>query len=232
MELRIHRHRPNRVHLKDGTRLDEPPAVEGYLQRIRPNTQLKQSLYLVTHDGWMFATTPARAYPPTPPGAPLQTEDIEASPQDIEVCRGRRQIMHATGMTDLRSIVAVRRAFQIIPSSAEPVYRAKFDSEDTEEFWAPPESHEMDGLDPGGDEALYKSTDKASLRMRRSFELLLSSGRVIRFEVERHVSQLLHDSDLACYRHIPARMPWNGSIVCVLWSRIGENDIEWMPEKR
>ncbi|CAL1713133.1 unnamed protein product [Somion occarium] len=182
LELRIHRHRPNRVHLKDGTRLDEPPAVEGYLQRIRPNTQLKQSLYLVTHDGWMFATTPARAYPPTPPGAPLQTEDIEASPQDIEVCRGRRQIMHATGMTDLRSIVAVRRAFQIIPSSAEPVYRAKFDSEDTEEFWAPPESHEMDGLDPGGDEALYKSTDKASLRMRRSFELLLSSGRVIRFE--------------------------------------------------
>ncbi|KAK7690007.1 hypothetical protein QCA50_006649 [Cerrena zonata] len=210
LELRVHRHRPTRVHLKDGTRLDEPPSIEGYLDRIRPNTQSRQPLYFATHDGWLFAMPPMHAQPPMPPGAPT-TSDVntsnpfETSPglslQEAEVRRGRRQIMRATGMTDLRSIVMVRRAFQLIPPTTQALSSEsqgdsfggdhrhtdggetyKMDPEDTAEFWESPERTEMDDRDPGGSEVLAKSTEKGTLRMRRSFELVLSTGRVIRYE--------------------------------------------------
>ena len=114
--------------------------------------------------------------------------------------------MRATGVTDLRSIIMVRRAFQVLPPVTESNFMGqggdfrdgfggrssghengdgtfKRDPEDTAEFWESPERTEMDDKDPGGPEILAKSTDKGSLIMRRSFELVLSTGRVIRFEV-------------------------------------------------
>ncbi|KAI0070145.1 hypothetical protein K474DRAFT_1687553 [Panus rudis PR-1116 ss-1] len=236
LELRIHRHIPTRIHLKDGTRLDEPPSIEGYVDRIRPNTQLKQPLYLTTHDGYLFTLSPAHAHPPMPPGAPIFPSDSKSgsSLQEDEVRRGREQILRATGMTDLRSIVAVRRAFQIVPrntdveqmqayegenvqSGAAGGGRVHVNVEDTEEFWRTPadrrrerwgsaggdsgggggggggdsgdgEGEGENGVgdndfdDVGGEEGLSRTSEKAKLRMRRSFEFLMASGRVIRFE--------------------------------------------------
>ncbi|KAI0754967.1 Pleckstrin homology domain-containing protein [Daedaleopsis nitida] len=195
LEIRMVRHLPTRLHMKDGTRLDEPPAVEGYLDRIRPNSQLKQSIYLVTHDGYLFALTPARAHQPSPPGAtatgpiPSQSVSIATDPnmedtvRRAEVRRGQLQIMEATGMSDLRSIVAVRRAFQLLPPQQEQVEPpTAADWEDSEGFWAQVERSEDDDDDVGGEAGLAASKDKAHLRMRRSFELVLTSGRVVRYE--------------------------------------------------
>ncbi|KAI0761941.1 Pleckstrin homology domain-containing protein [Trametes elegans] len=192
LEFRRKRHLPTRLHMRDGTRLDEPHAVEGFVDRIRPNSQLKQSLYLVTHDGYLFALSPARAHPPPAPGAPEPSSPASFSasvPDQVytgrkaEVRRGQLQTLEATGVSDLRSIVAVRRAFQLVPPQVERVdAREAADWEDSDEFWAQVERSGSDDEDAGGEAGLGNVRDRARLRMRRSFELVLTSGRVVRFE--------------------------------------------------
>ncbi|KAI9058357.1 hypothetical protein FKP32DRAFT_1597444 [Trametes sanguinea] len=186
LEFRRKRHLSTRLHMRDGTRLDEPPAVEGFLDRIRPNSQLKQSLYLVTHDGYLFALPPAHANPPPAPGtvpAPDTPFDDADTQRKAEIRRGRLQILEATGVSDLRNIVAVRRAFQLVPKHMEEVdVREVVDWEDSERFWAQVERSESDDEDAGGESGLARVRDRARLRMKRSFELVLTSGRVVRFE--------------------------------------------------
>ena len=197
LEFRLKRHFPTRLHLKDGTRLDEPAAVEGYVDRIRLNPQLRHSLYLVTHDGYLFSLLPAHAHPPHPPGAPPSSPAASQSALDTaglvesaetrrkaELRRGREQVIQATGMFDLRSIVAVRRAFQHVPQRTEsPARPHGTDWEDTAAFWEQVDRSESDDEDTGGETGMAKTTDKSRLRLRRSFEIVLVTGRVLRFEV-------------------------------------------------
>ncbi|KAI0632122.1 Pleckstrin homology domain-containing protein [Trametes polyzona] len=204
LEFRRKRHLPTRLRMRDGTRLDEPLAVEGFVDRIRPNSQLKQSLYLATHDGYLFFVNPARAHPPPAPGAP----ELPAAPpmgsaftdsgtgggldptdtrRKAEVRRGQLQILEANAVADLRSIVAVRRAFQFIPRQTEHVdlgvdERGTADWEDSDAFWAEVERSESDDEDAGGDVGLARAKDRMRTKLRRSFELVLTSGRVLRFE--------------------------------------------------
>ncbi|KAI0699107.1 Pleckstrin homology domain-containing protein [Cytidiella melzeri] len=185
LELRLQEHRLTRVVIKDGTRLDEPSGIEGYLDRIRPNSQMKHAVYLSTHDGYIFFLPVSHANPPPPPGPPdedMQAEDL----RKVEALRGGRQILNAGRMSDLRDVLAVRRAIQSIPRHSEEVnLKDTPEWEDAEGFWENVESFEQDHRDSGGDEGLAKvskSADKAQLRVRRSFELLFISGRVVRFE--------------------------------------------------
>jgi len=93
--------------------MEEPPEIEGYLERIRPNTQTKQQTYLTTHHGYLF-TLNSHTFPPMPPGL-APTSSIYSDAQALrhsEVRRGTNQVMNATGVMDLRSIMAVRRAFK------------------------------------------------------------------------------------------------------------------------
>jgi len=192
LELRLGQHIPTRLHLKDGTRLDEPFSIEGFVERVRPSTQLKQSVYLSTHDGYLFSLTPDNANPPMPPGFPKEAKDAD-SLHASEVRRGTRQILHATGVSDLRHIVAVRRAFQQVPVHTEHIAASTIQGsnwEDTEEFWAHVERTDEDELDKGGEDGLAATGDKTKLRTMRSFELLLVSGRVIRFETHSCVDAL------------------------------------------
>ena len=197
--LEFHRkhHQPSRMHTKDRTRLDEPPAVEGYVDRIRPNSQIKQSLYLATHDGYLFSLVPSHAHQPAPPGAPVDPHTADPSVISLagssgaadtrhraEVRRGRMQILEATGVSDLRSIVAVRRAFQLLTQTRADVDAETADDwEDTPAFWEQVDRSESDDEDAGGEGAFATSRDRIRLRMRRSFELVLTSGRIIRYEV-------------------------------------------------
>ena len=160
----------------------------------------------------------------------------------------------------------VRRAFQVLPPVTESNFMGqggdfrdgfggrssghengdgtfKRDPEDTAEFWESPERTEMDDKDPGGPEVLAKSTDKGSLRMRRSFELVLSTGRVIRFEVsfldnpnssmtnrEEWGGKILDGILILLYmasRLILALTRWNGSLVFDRSFPTGENGTEW-----
>ena len=186
LELRLEQHSLSRIRLKDGTRLDEPPAIEGYLDRIRPTSQLKNSMYLSTHDGYLFFTSAVQALPPPPPGAVPLTGNLDLDPLRREVLRGAQQIIRASGMTDLRNVLVVRRAFQMVPRQREDVAAPDPSGtawEDEARFWAQTESFADDHDDVGGEEGLAKAPDRPERRLRRCFEILLTSGHVVRFEV-------------------------------------------------
>ncbi|KAL6303463.1 Pleckstrin homology domain-containing protein [Sparassis latifolia] len=184
LEIRLKEHLPSHLHLNDGTRLDEPPAVEGYLERVKPNSQLRQAVYLTTHGGYLFAVNRSHANHPLPRDLTLNRygiDDVDAI-RRAEVQRGMRQVLHTTGMTDLRGIVAVRRAFQLVPQHAAAPESEAASWEDTGDFWQDVGRSESDEEDAGGDEGMANAHDKSTLRMRRSFELLMMTGHVVRFE--------------------------------------------------
>ncbi|ETW81550.1 hypothetical protein HETIRDRAFT_51882 [Heterobasidion irregulare TC 32-1] len=144
LEIRRSEHLPSRVHLKDGVRLEEPPSIEGFLERVKPATQVRQPIYLTIHDGLLFSLPPPRAHPPRPPGSVPEPasldDDFHTTMRNEEAWRGAQQVSEARGVTDLRSIVLVRRAFQ------------------------------------------KPAQDRVHIRMRRCFELVMSTGRIVRFE--------------------------------------------------
>ncbi|KAJ7645455.1 Pleckstrin homology domain-containing protein [Mycena polygramma] len=180
LEVRLAQHSAQHFVLRNGTRVPEPPSIEGYIERIRPNTQSKHLIYLVTHDGNLFSLPSENANPPSPMGVGLATDTPEGL-RLAEVQRGTTQVMKATGVSDLRSILAVRRAFQ-------PVVSASHDNPDPgeDQSYSSRVSHiersESDDEDEGGEDGLRTAHDKSQLRMKRSFELLLKNGHIIRFE--------------------------------------------------
>ncbi|KAF8631778.1 hypothetical protein AX17_004993 [Amanita inopinata Kibby_2008] len=177
LEIRLAGHYPTRIHLKDGERVDEPPGVEGYLKHIRPNAALHFHLYLSTHDGNLFFLPLHCAHPPSPPG--FVPPSTDSNGMQTEIRRGALQVMDASMVCDLRNILSIRRAFQLVPTSPHTVTeRHVFDN-------GPNHGEEVsqdDIDDEGGEEGLNRSANKPVLRMRRSFELLLRDGRVVRFE--------------------------------------------------
>lgn len=186
--------------------MTEPPGIEGYLTRIKVATSKHQPVYLATHDGLLFTLLPSNANPPKPPGLAPQppgpdTENLYSTLREEEVRRGSSQVFHARSVMDLRDIVAVRRAFSPVPIASEAVEESRRPlwSEDDDgpvEVERLPEDEE----DVGGDEGLSKVDPGAArdrVRMRRGFELLLQTGKVIRYEVStlyQHMHLMLQQS--------------------------------------
>ncbi|PFH53944.1 hypothetical protein AMATHDRAFT_740 [Amanita thiersii Skay4041] len=186
LEIRLAEHYPTHVHLKNGQRVHEPPGVEGYLQKISPTSTMKRLMYLSTHDGYLFVLPSHHAYPPAPPWFVQPSEQLETSnglpSQQAEVQRGALQIVHALGVCDLRNVVAIRRAFQMMPPQTHSEQEVN-EGDTALNIWSQgDEVTEEDANDLGGEDGLSQVTNRSVLRMRRSFELLLRSGRVIRFE--------------------------------------------------
>jgi hypothetical protein len=185
LEVRLAEHFPGHIHAKAGKHIEEPPSIEGYLERIKPNTQTKQSIYLSTHNGNLFTLSTFHAFPPTPPGlAPASNLYTDAEThRHTEVRRGANQILTATGVCDLRTIVAVRRASHPVPAHMHD----QKEQDDNTRFgtWENPSElrDEEDEGDEGGEAGLSAVGDRTQMRIRRSFELLLNTGNVIRFEV-------------------------------------------------
>lgn len=185
--------------MKDGSRLIEPTAIEGFVDRIRPNTQTRQSVYLVTHDGYLFCSPSARSHAPSPPGVSSLTTsgstDDSSSIRDAEVRRGARQILESEGMTDMRSIIAVRRAFHLSARRREDaptsvglaqLNRKSKPWEEDETFQEEVQQTASDHEDEGGEEGLNAAGTapaKTSLKMKRSFELVMKTGQIVRYEV-------------------------------------------------
>lgn len=190
LELRLGQHHPGFMHQKDGSRLEEPPSIEGYVDRIKSSTHVKQALYLVTHEGNLFVLSPTQAHPPTPLGVsallPIGPDVSNAQTLRIsEVGRGIDQVLDANGVVDLRSILVVRRAQQPAMQHTHDVSPPKDgDDESWVHTWSvsEEEASQSDREDVGGEEGLTKSSDKRQLKTRRSFELLLTNGHVLRFE--------------------------------------------------
>ncbi|CCO31369.1 hypothetical protein BN14_05409 [Rhizoctonia solani AG-1 IB] len=98
-------------------------------------------------------------------------------------------ILNADGYIDLRSILAVRRAVEPTPpvgtidiGVARSTKRLADDTREHDDFddvWVD-QADASDDEDEGGDEYLSRNEDKVRLKMKRSFELIMRSGRVVR----------------------------------------------------
>jgi hypothetical protein len=173
---------------KEGTRLEEPPSIEGYLDRHKPGGQAKAQVYLATHNGNLFLLPAGKAFPPTPLGVKTpeaeQAENYSDWLRQSEVKRGTSQLLNATGVSDLRNILVVRRAWQQVPQATHNEHDQDQDDDSWVNVWSQPDERTQDdNEDQGGDEALSKHPDKPHLKMRRSFELLFKNGHLIRLEV-------------------------------------------------
>ncbi|KAG1742396.1 uncharacterized protein EDB91DRAFT_1279626 [Suillus paluster] len=188
LELRLGQHYPATIHLPDGTKVHEPPCVEGYLDRIKPSSQTKQHIYLTSHDGHLFALSPSNSHPPVPPNVHLSRalsarddERLEYTRvlREAEVARGAAQIAAAFEVFDLRNIREIRR---ITHGNIDLDTRTHVTANGAGGSVGSQDISTRDEDDIGGAEGLAQAHDKDQLRVSRCFEIVLVSGRVIRFE--------------------------------------------------
>ena len=109
-------------------------------------------------------------------------DDVPLSFKGREIQRGTEQVLHADGFIDLRNIMAIRRAFQL-PVPLRHLESGQNGAISPPQPNNPHERQEEDESDEGGDEILARHPNKPYFKMRRSFELLMRTGHVIRFEV-------------------------------------------------
>lgn len=188
LELRLGQHYPATIHLPDGTKVHEPPCIEGYLDRIKLSSQSKQHIYLTSHDGHLFALWPSNSHAPVPPNVHLSralssyhNESLEYTRafREAEVARGASQIAAAFQAFDLRNIREIRKAtHETIDNDARTHAPATVDggSVGNQDILT------RDEVDIGGAEGLAQAHDKNRLRVGRCFEIVMICGRVIRFE--------------------------------------------------
>lgn len=182
------------LHVQDDNHLSEPPGVEGYVTHIRTASGTREEVYLTVHNGLLFTLGPAHAHAPNPPGVvpvPVDpNQDARETLREEEVRRGVGQIMAARGVTDLRAVIAVRRAFRpvFIPNQLEQDPTRPDSGEEERDLNVEVVYEESDTRDVGGIEGL--TGDVTTMRMRRCFELVMKTGYVIRFEVRPYQTTL------------------------------------------
>lgn len=221
--------------------MTEPPGIEGYLTRVKVTTSNHQPIYLATHDGLLFTLLPSNANPPKPPGLAPQppgsdTDNFYTALRQEEIRRGSSQVFHARNVMDFRDIVAVRRAFSPVTIAREAMEENRrplwSDDDGPVEVERSPEDEE----DVGGDEGLSRvepGPARDHAKMRRGFELLLQTGKVIRYEVSFFIGiwgKLL--TLRTPLRLILRRSPSSGSNVYGYLCATGNGDIISMLDKK
>lgn len=176
------------MHIKDGNLISEPPSIEGYVTRVKAPSGTHEEVYLTVHNGLLFTLRPAHANAPNPPGAIPVPFDLNKNAHQVlredEVRRGAKQVLAARDVTDLRAVMAVRRAFRPVFLSSQPEHDSGMEEQDGEVT-----HEETDTQDVGGDAGLTAG-DMTVIRMRRCFELVMQTGQIMRFEVRPYQTTL------------------------------------------
>ncbi|KAI0304331.1 Pleckstrin homology domain-containing protein [Multifurca ochricompacta] len=184
LEVRLAEHMASQLHIKDSHRLPEPPAIEGYVSRVRPASGGREEVYLTVHNGLLFTLVPVNAHAPNPPGVVPVPYDSDQDTRDAlhkeEVRRGAEQVLAARSVMDLRAIIEVRRAFGPVFLPTQRVRNTARSDREDEHLDIEVAHEESDNRDVGGDVGL--TGDIVTMRMRRCFELVTKTGHVIRFE--------------------------------------------------
>ena len=196
------------MHIKDGNLISEPPSIEGFATRVKALSGTHEEVYLTVHNGLLFTLRPTHANAPNPPGAiPVPFDSSKDAPEVLlredEVRRGANQVLAARDVTDLRAVVAVRRAFRPVFLPSQPEHGSTGPDSGVEEQDGEVTHEETDTQDVGGDVGLTTG-DVTVIRMRRCFELVMKTGYIMRFEVrpapEVHFDWADHEglADMVC----------------------------------
>ncbi|WWC88719.1 uncharacterized protein L201_003632 [Kwoniella dendrophila CBS 6074] len=115
LQLRPAKHQPSLLKLQDGTLLEEPPGIEGYLMRHKDGA-VKEQVYISSHDGNIFVGNMKDAQPPLLPSRESSTPselfpDLYKTFIDNEHERISRFLKNCSGCIDLRDIQSI----EIIP---------------------------------------------------------------------------------------------------------------------
>ena len=179
--------------MADGTEIEEPEAIEGYLYRLKPKSEARMSVYLSSHGGNIFVTKPAHAFPPPIPQARVSPEFSSIPPfaysLEDEKRRVSSQILNSIGCVDLRDILVVRRASlashtETNPASStgtSPGTQNRMDDNATSQDMGAEEDSDME--EPGGETYLQSHKNSYRLRQKRTLEVTLQAGVTVRFEV-------------------------------------------------
>jgi len=188
-------HTAPQLHFKDGSLISEPPSIEGYVTHVKASSGTHEEVYLTVHNGLLFTLRPTHANAPNPPGAiPVpfdsnKNKDAHEVLREDEVRRGAKQVLAARDMTDLRGVVAVRRAFRPVFLHSQPDHDSTGPDSGVEEQDGEVTHEETDTQDVGGDAGLTTG-DATTIRMRRCFELVMKTGHIMRFEVRPYQTTL------------------------------------------
>ncbi|KAK0562823.1 hypothetical protein OC844_002504 [Tilletia horrida] len=119
LELRAAVHEHDHVRNAKGEKIEEPPAIEGFLWRVRPVSNTLDRIYLSTHDGHIFICRPSRAFPPDRhmSGPGLGALDLRVPRTDAYSLPGARRRGNASVEYDNEHVsrrTRARRAFEIL----------------------------------------------------------------------------------------------------------------------
>jgi hypothetical protein len=151
-------------------------------------------VYLSSHDGNLFVTQPAHAFPPPIPQARVVPDDADFSSmvsfaysQEDEKHRVSSQILNSSGYVDLRDVLFVRRtslAARAETNSKLPTRAScTHDHMDINASSRDQASDDSDIEEPGGEAYLLSHKNSRRLRQKRTLEIVLQTGVTVRFEV-------------------------------------------------
>lgn len=161
LQLRDASHYVTEVTLENGSRLKEPPSVEGFLTRKNSDVVRSQSLYVSVNDGYAFLAPAALADPPLiPKKAGSTPADLFPGVQREFLANERRRISRfierCVAVLDLRDVEDVKLSK---PRDRRPLL-------------------ETEGQNTMSREPVQKQGETVD----REFEVALRSGQVVRFE--------------------------------------------------
>ncbi|GES72911.1 PH domain protein [Rhizophagus clarus] len=90
LQLRPIEHYPTTVKLSDGTKLTEPPPIEGYLIKMTNNksqNNKSRKYYFTSQNNYLFFLNPLKASPPPPPNVSTVTNEDDG----IQLCDNAQQ---------------------------------------------------------------------------------------------------------------------------------------------
>ncbi|WVF68945.1 hypothetical protein IAT40_003719 [Kwoniella sp. CBS 6097] len=122
LQIRPARHQPKYLKLEDGTHLNEPPGIEGYLIRHKDSGP-KEQVYITSHEGNIFVGNTKSARPPLLPQKEASSPanlfpEMYRSFIDTEHRRSARFLERCAGCIDMRDIVSVKMVKVDQPSTS------------------------------------------------------------------------------------------------------------------
>lgn len=205
LQLLLNSHYPTEVMHPRGCALREPPAVEGFVGRLRTLSGLATRTYLATHDAGIYLMRESHAYAPDPyMGLPISGVSGKTREDRIrtyvarfsayEIHRQLRQIRQSDGFLLLSDVCAIGSVGLPVVLSTElsrhrvhmghePVMSASM----THLQWVSDYDGTRQPLDARlrvfDTEIMADSAHQSTKRSMRQFKLYLENGRSIVFEV-------------------------------------------------
>lgn len=129
LEFRAATHYPQSVRTVTGETLEEPPAIEGFLWRVKAVSGALTRLYITTQDGLIFVNRPSRAFPPeryiaiepTQTQHPIKRSDSSAAEVSFEYRRRTRRGSKGAQRADDTLATLGKKVIEMITTEAQTV---------------------------------------------------------------------------------------------------------------